>query len=270
MRGGTFNGAPATLPVLPRPAPRTLFWLGRFLRPVCVGAVEGWEGSLTERGRCEARWWVATSSARQPSLPIVSRRRDASCTAHSALARFRRVFSRRMLSIACALWRGKGTAVFCGTANRGGWAGEGILSRDPATSPAPPLNRPSTAQAPVPNQGPAFGSRRWPKVRTCSSSLCVPVLVALIYLYSAQIMSSPAYFCQMVRVALFTALYLYLISSVQATTSVNGCTCNGSCRTTADSLTSAWCYTSNNCGSYSILRGAYYDYCHACGDGAYT
>ena len=60
--GGTFNGAPATLPALPRPASRTLLWLALFLLGVCVGAVKGWEGSLA--GRVGKAWRVATNGAR--------------------------------------------------------------------------------------------------------------------------------------------------------------------------------------------------------------
>jgi len=38
-----------TLPVLPRPAPRALFWLAHFLQGVFVGALEGWVGGTTCR-----------------------------------------------------------------------------------------------------------------------------------------------------------------------------------------------------------------------------
>mmetsp|Transcript_23977 Transcript_23977/g.58038 ORF Transcript_23977/g.58038 Transcript_23977/m.58038 type:complete len:450 (+) Transcript_23977:2-1351(+) len=42
-----------------------------------------------------------------------------------------------------------------------------------------------------------------------------------------------------------------------------GCTCKSSCGATLDFGNSKcdWCYTEGNCGHYSILRLAYYDYC---------
>jgi hypothetical protein len=40
--GGTFNGAPATLPVLPRPAPRTPHMLARVSVLKRLAGAEGW------------------------------------------------------------------------------------------------------------------------------------------------------------------------------------------------------------------------------------
>ena len=77
VEGGTFNGAPATLPVLPRPAPRTLLWLAGFLRLVCVGAVEGLRGSWRSVGTWRGGW--------QPTAPMAILP-PPSCAAHSALA----------------------------------------------------------------------------------------------------------------------------------------------------------------------------------------
>ena len=48
--GGTFNGAPATLPVCPVLRRALCSGSGALSRLVCVGAVEGWAGSLAGRG----------------------------------------------------------------------------------------------------------------------------------------------------------------------------------------------------------------------------
>ena len=61
MVGGTFNGAPATLPVLPRPAPRTLLWHSPFSQGFFEGATEGWVCSLAGRGTLRGEW--------QPTAP---------------------------------------------------------------------------------------------------------------------------------------------------------------------------------------------------------
>lgn len=45
-----------------------------------------------------------------------------------------------------------------------------------------------------------------------------------------------------------------------STTSARGCICAGVCGPSVDD-SSPWCYTANNCGSYSLSRFSYWDYC---------
>ena len=64
MEGGTFNGAPATLPVLPRPAPRTPHMLGRCSRLACLGLLRFGAAPLARRGsaRRGARGYTTPAS----------------------------------------------------------------------------------------------------------------------------------------------------------------------------------------------------------------
>ena len=72
----------ATLPVLPRPAPRTLFWSARFSRLVCVGAAEGRVCSLAARG--DFARGLAANDARQPGTAAATSAPSARCARDTA------------------------------------------------------------------------------------------------------------------------------------------------------------------------------------------
>ena len=71
---------PATLPVLPRPAPRTLLWLGQLLASLLRGCCGGVGGLF---GGAQGAWHVGW----QPTAPDTTLSLLPSCTAHSGCLR---------------------------------------------------------------------------------------------------------------------------------------------------------------------------------------